>query len=250
MKIVINPKYQDLEEFIRALPFSFDRQGEIVQDARNRIKKIKINGYNLNIKRFRKPILINRLIYTFFRKPKAYKAYYNALKVLEKGISTPEPIAYIEEQKGGLITFSYFISLQLEDVREIRDYYFSTLEHQEDKDFFEAFAKYSAAMHKQGILHKDYSPGNVLYSKQDDQTYLFSIVDINRMQFTEVDMKEGCKNFARLFEYDSVYEFIAPIYAKERKLDQDLCKKLLVDEKNRFHAKKHRKKKLKKLLKR
>lgn len=249
MKIVINPKYKKLESFIHSLPATFDEEGEIVQDARNRIKKLSIQGYNLNIKRFRKPIFINRIIYSFFRKPKAYKAYYNALRVIEKGLSTPAPIAYIEEYKNGLISYSYFISIQLEDVEEIRNFYFSKLETSEEEDFLKAFAIYSAEMHNKGVLHKDYSPGNVLYSKQEDNTYSFSIVDINRMKFMDIDIHNGCKNFARLFENDCVYEFIAPFYAQQREYDTEQCKKFLVEEKMKFHAGKYRKKRLKNLFK-
>ena len=248
-EFTINSNYTDISDQIKTIPSEFETSGEDIYIGRNRIKVIQINNIPLNVKRFKKPIFINRLIYSFFRKPKAYKAYHNALKVLEKGFSTPCPIAFIEEKESNLLTLSYFVSSHLHGYNEIRDFYYSKLESEEEQSFFKAFASFTAQLHDAGIMHLDYSPGNILYSKQDDQTYLFSIVDINRMQFTDVDMKEGCKNFARLFEYDSVYEFIAPFYAKERKLDKDTCKKLLVDEKNRFHAKKHRKKKLKKLLK-
>ena len=58
-----------------------------------------------------------------------------------------------------------------------------------------AFAEFTARLHEAGILHLDYSPGNILYDKIGEE-YHFSLVDINRMHFGEVDIKKGCANFA------------------------------------------------------
>lgn len=47
-----------------------------------------------------------------------------------------------------------------------------------------AFAEFTARLHEAGILHLDYSPGNILYDKIGEE-YHFSLVDINRMHFGE-----------------------------------------------------------------
>lgn len=247
-KFVINDDYLNLSKFIETIPFEFDTLGEDVYIGRNRIKKVLSNNILLNIKRFRKPIFFNRIVYSFFRKPKAYKAYHNALKVIRKGFETPAPIALIEECKSGLLSYSYFVSAQLDGYNEIRDLYFSQLESKGDCQLLEAFAIFSGKLHDAGILHLDYSPGNILYSKQEDGTFLFALVDINRMKFQHVDMAMGCRNFARLFENDVVYNFIAPVYAACRQFDPEQCEILLLKEKSKFHSKKKRKKKIKKLL--
>lgn len=56
-----------------------------------------MNGLEINVKRYRVPIFINRIAYTFFRKSKACRAYNNAFEVIKRGFETPESIAYIEE---------------------------------------------------------------------------------------------------------------------------------------------------------
>lgn len=111
-KIILNPQYKSLYTFIETLPQNFNAGGEIVQDRRNTIKKFKVNGLEINVKRYRVPIFINRIAYTFFRKSKACRAYNNAFEVIKRGFETPESIAYIEEFKGGLLHYSYYISLQ------------------------------------------------------------------------------------------------------------------------------------------
>lgn len=70
-KIILNPQYKSLYTFIETLPQNFNAGGEIVQDRRNTIKKFKVNGLEINVKRYRVPIFINRIAYTFFRKSKA-----------------------------------------------------------------------------------------------------------------------------------------------------------------------------------
>lgn len=246
-KIIVNTKYAELEGFISALPSNFMTQGETIQARRNVIKTIIYKGIKLNIKRYKKPILINRIVYTFFRKPKAYKAYYNALTVIEKGFKTPYPIAYIEEKTNGLLSLSYFISTQLDKVKEIREYYFSKGDN--DQKFLIAFAHYTAQLHNAGILHLDYSPGNILFSETDGK-YEFSLVDINRMKFCSVDLKTGCENFCRLFEYDEASVLIAKEYAKARNLDQQACAETILYYKHRFEKKKENKKRLKSFFKR
>ena len=247
-KIIINPQYIQIEDFIQKLPQTFSSIPHIIQARRNIIKEIEIDNLKLNIKQYRKPIFINRIVYTFFRKSKAHKAYYNALEVIKRGFDTPASIAYIEEQESGLLSLSYFISLQLSNVREIREYYFSKAEDN-DKELLKAFALYTAKLHNAGILHLDYSPGNILISQTESGEYSFSLVDINRMQFQQVSMETGCKNFCRLFEYDEAVNFIASVYAKERNFDEVSCRNLILNYKHLFEKKKERKKRIKKFLK-
>ena len=130
-KIILNPQYKSLYTFIETLPQNFNAGGEIVQDRRNTIKKFKVNGLEINVKRYRVPIFINRIAYTFFRKSKACRAYNNAFEVIKRGFETPESIAYIEEFKGGLLHYSYYISLQCPYRREIREYYQGPLQGNE-----------------------------------------------------------------------------------------------------------------------
>lgn len=47
-----------------------------------------------------------------------------------------------------------------------------------------AFAEFTARLHEAGILHLDYSPGNILYDKIGEE-YHFSLVDINRMHLAK-----------------------------------------------------------------
>jgi serine/threonine protein kinase len=251
MNVIINPGYDYLREWIEAIPVFFDKGGEIIYNKRNIIKVfLSGNGLYINVKRFRKPRLFNRIMYTFFRKSKAFRAYYNALRISGKGFDTAESVACIEIKKGGLFSDSYYISLHCRHVREMREYYFGPLAGNEN--LIDAFARYSAALHDAGIYHLDYSPGNILI--RDDWAsgkYTFIPVDVNRMKFMSVSPDKGCKNFARLFGDDDIYKRIGVVYSQSRKktFDKEKAVRLILKYKNRFLKKKARKEKLKCIVK-
>jgi hypothetical protein len=188
-----------------------------IHKARNELKIIELEGIKTVVKSFKVPHLFNRIVYTFFRKSKAYKSYHNALRLQELAISTPQPIALIEFFSSGLLADSYFIS-------EFFDYDFTIrtplLEPLEDREaIFTAFAAYTYELHQKGVWHLDYSPGNILI-KRSEQGYQFSIVDINRMEFREISALEGCENFNKLWASNEELEIMGREYARLSGLDE------------------------------
>ena len=105
MKIVINPAYAVLKSFITKIPVLFEQEGELVYIARNQLRHYSVEGYDVIVKRYKQPHLINRIAYTYFRPSKAKRAYEYAFKLLKLGINSPAPIAYIEQYKSGLLTY-------------------------------------------------------------------------------------------------------------------------------------------------
>ena len=105
-------------------------------------------------------------------------------------------------------------------------------------------------MHEQGILHLDFSPGNVLWDKDAEGHYHFSIVDINRMNFGPVSMKKGCKNFARLWGPDHFFELLSGEYASQRHFNVKVCRNLVFKERQKFWKGYNRRHKLKSFLRR
>lgn len=243
--MVINPKYEYLREWVERIPFFFENDGEVIYKGRNTVKVFSLEkGICLNVKKYKRPPLYNRIVYSFFRKPKAFRAYYNTLKITEKGFESAESVAFLEIKKNGLFSDSYFVSLQCSDVKEMREYYFGPLVGNES--IIDAFARYSAALHDAGIYHLDYSPGNILIRYQNGN-YAFVLVDVNRMKFMPVSFEAGCRNFARLFGNDDIYRRIATIYSESRKntLDKEETFRLIMRYRNQFLDKQRVKKKMK-----
>lgn len=66
MNIVINPDYSKLSLFIKQLPSDFSNGGDMIYEARNQIKKFRVQDIDVVVKRYKVPICINRIIYAFF----------------------------------------------------------------------------------------------------------------------------------------------------------------------------------------
>ncbi len=239
-KLVINDEFKNLENFLLNIRIFFQENKNTIHKARNEIKVINYENKDLVVKSFKIPNLINRIVYTFYRSSKAKKSYEYALKIKD---FTPKPIGYIEFFKSGLISDSYFIS-------ENFDYDFTIREPLLDANFLnknevlKAFAKFSFDLHEAGIFHFDYSPGNILI-KKENENYIFKIVDINRMKFFELKLEDRLKNFCKLWAKDEDLTVVIKEYAKLMNKDE----KLLVQEALKFSHKHKAKINFKKRLK-
>lgn len=231
-KILLAPEYKNQREDVEQIVNNFELNGEIVHKGRNTIKTFQTEFGSWNVKRYHKPSLLNRFIYSFFRKPKGKRAFIYPERVLAASCETPNPVAYIEDRNSfGLINFSYFISQHCPYSR--RFYEFGDTPVEKCTDILTAFAFFTARMHENGIYHRDYSPGNILFDFVNDQWH-FSIVDINRMQFGSISIKKGCQNFARLWGQPEFFHFLALAYAHARQADEAQCLKWVMQARNHF----------------
>lgn len=239
MKIIVNPAYEHLRDFVENMPAKFDKEGRIIYSGRNLIKVMEVDGIEINVKRYGIPAFANRVVYSFFRIPKGRRAFVYPQMLLEKGFETPVPIAYVEERRCGLIRHSYFVSMQSPYKRNF--YEFGNAKVEDCRDVIVAFARYTADLHQAGIMHRDYSPGNILFDKIDGE-YHFMLVDINRMNFGKITVDMGCANFARLWGQKAFFELLAKEYARARHADETYCRERVLTCRKKFwtyFAKKH-----------
>jgi hypothetical protein len=226
MTIRISPEFSSLESFVRELPQVFTLEGEVLYKARNELKLFNRGGFRLNVKRYRKPIFINRVVYSFLRKSKARRAYENALFLLSKGFETPRPVAYLEIRDRGLLVDAFFVSEQCDYTRLFREFVDeSPLGDREH--IVRDFGKMVARLHEAGIRHLDLSVGNILFDVFPDGCR-FSLVDLNRMKFERIGMKDGCQNCERLRGGEPFFRVFSEAYASERGYDPDVCFHLMM----------------------
>ncbi len=187
----------------------FENSGQTLHKARNEIRVVDYEGEFYSVKAFKVPHLLNRFIYTFFRDSKAKKSYDYSLKIAP---FVPKAIGYIEEFERGLLAKSYFVSEYFDYDLTIREPLLQR-NYPEKEAIFRAFAHFTFTLHEAGILHADYSPGNILI-KEEETGYLFKIVDINRMVFKTPTFRERIKNFAKLWAKDEDLTLILKEYAR------------------------------------
>ncbi|MGL4333426.1 MAG: lipopolysaccharide kinase InaA family protein [Bacteroidales bacterium] len=213
----ISQEYNHLAPFVSTLPETFQNEGEMIYEGRNTLKYFQIQGVDLVVKSFKKPHIINKIAYSFFRESKAKRSYLYALDLLKRGVETPAPIAYINEYKHGLLSRSYYICIYERKASPIAPYVNGDAE---DKVLLSDMVRFIVSLHKKNVLHLDLSPGNVLVQKIEGQNK-FSVIDINRLKIEDIDKNKAYRNFARLSRNRNVSTAIAEIYADEREWDRE-----------------------------
>ena len=109
MRMEVNAAYGSMAEKMASIPDRFEAEGTLLYEGRNTIKRFDDGGVPYVVKRFRRPMFVQRVVYTFFRPGKARRAYHYGLRLQQLGFATPESIAYLETRSGGLLDQSYYI---------------------------------------------------------------------------------------------------------------------------------------------
>lgn len=230
--VIINPKYDFLRKKIYDIPATFNIDGDVIYKDRNEIRCMSIApNLDICVKRFQRCSFIKQILYSFFRLPKAIRAYTNAIRINELGPFTPEPIACIIETHRGLITDSYLITKKSNLQHTFYEFRDGDISGKED--LIASFAKWAADLHAAGILHKDFSPGNILYDKVDN-VWKFEMVDINRVSFQHISKKRGCTNFCRLWGKVDFFEHLATSYAQYRHISSEHALRWMLSARRRF----------------
>jgi len=214
MNFVINPKFKKDEKAILNIVDNFSTLGKkFDQRERNQIRLIDFNGKTINVKSFKKPNLINKIIYRYFRKSKARRSFEHANILLQNQIGTPEPIAFVEKFDSFGLTQSYYISQHLDydlTYREISQ----DFSYPDSENILKQFTNFCYKLHQKGIEFLDHSPGNTLIKKISEKQYNFYLVDLNRMQFhKKINFKTRMKNLSRLTPKKEIVTLISSQYA-------------------------------------
>lgn len=190
--------------------------------VRNELYRIPIEGKGMYVlKSFRAPSIIKAFYYKFIGKSKAYRAYHNTLSLNNISQYAPSAIGYLiyNGYHGIGIGKSYFLSENLDGFEEIRDYMNGKANVYE---ILNPLLKFIIDLHKKGILHKDLSPGNIMFKKENGD-YIFRIVDVNRLECKreEISEKIAQKNLSRISDNYHIAYILFRSYAKMRGFDEE-----------------------------
>ena len=236
-----------LKDFVTNIELYFNqKENQVIYDKRNIIKVVEFEGKKYVVKSFKTPHLLNQIVYRFFRDSKAKRSFENSIQLRRLEIHTPEPVGYIEFPTPFRFKESFYISDLFNFDFEIRAV-FADENFEDRENILKQFIEYTHKLHKKNIYHIDYSPGNILVRKIGS-TYLFSIIDVNRMQFIELDNKLRMKSISKLTKNDKDNKLMVQHYAKISKLDEVELEKALnsaLKDEAKYLANKKRLKKIK-----
>jgi len=193
-EIYINPKYASLNNFINRIPEKFEQLGVLIHTGRNDVRDVDVDGVRVVIKSFIRITGLNKLVFATIRKSKAQRSYEHSMNLLEDGITSPEPIAYINCYKNCLLVNSYYVCVYT-NYQPVDELFERPL--LESEQALKAFARFTYRLHRLGIYHNDYNVSNVLYS-YNGKNYDFSIIDNNRMRFTRYSYFKGLRSLQRI----------------------------------------------------
>lgn len=250
MKHVIHPDFEDQTAAIEQIIGDFGKSGELFGDGkRNKIKIFDLNGRLVNVKSFKVPNFVNRVVYNFFRRSKAERSYEFAVRLLQKGIGTPQPIAYFENFDSLLLADSYYMSEHLQCDLTYREL-ITEPDYPEHDIILRQFVHFSYNLHQNGIEFLDHTPGNTLIKKVSDGMYEFFLVDLNRMNFHDsMSLAQRIDNLSKLTSKREMVEVMADEYAKLIGKPKDEILKMMIRQTELHRDRFLRKKRIKKQLK-
>ncbi|MBF6608203.1 MAG: Kdo domain containing protein [Flavobacterium sp.] len=248
MVFTFNSKSGFSTDAVRNCIVNFNSDGRLFGDGkRNTIKLFDVDGKIVNIKSFKKPNLINKIAYKYFRKSKAKRSFEFAGKLLESGIGTPQPIAFCENFDVIGLNDSYYASEHMECDLTFRELV-ENPDYPDRDNILRQFTRFSYLLHQKGIEFKDHSPGNTLIIKTND-VYSFYLVDLNRMSFhAEMPFDLRMKNLSRLTPHKEMVATMSNEYAKTSGEDEQRIFATLWRYTSEFQYRYYRKKRIKKKL--
>ena len=243
----INDKYFSFQEKINLFIKNFNQQGELIKDSRNTVKVFKIDDLQINIKRFKRPNFVNRLVYSFFRSTKACRSFLYANKLLDYDILTPDPIAYFENSKCFILNDSFYVCKNIDYDFDMKHVFENKQLESRDK-LIKKFVLFTHKLHENGVIFLDHSTSNTIIKKVDGDYKLF-LIDLNRMKFKKMTFEDRLKNFKRLNLSDDSIKKVSHFYSEIVNVNKDLIFEKIKKYSYNFQLNRNKRKKIKNFLK-
>ncbi len=164
-------------------------ESRVLRDARNAIWVIEDPRNPQRSLVVKQPVRLRayKKIYQRMRPSKARQSWNGACELLRRGISTPQPVAFLEFHGAKAITSNFYICEMLADAIPARRYlaaYASgaaSFEGISATGFYQQLSSFVGQMHNRGVYFRDLSSGNILVRSGD--VLEFSLVDTARARF-------------------------------------------------------------------
>lgn len=232
VRVHIREPYRAYESRIRDFHRGSDADGVTLHSGRNLIRTMTIGGspgesIEAAVKSFAVPARPRGFVYARLRPSKAWRSLVHAEKLLALGIGTPDPIACIEYENAACLRESYYISRYWPPDVDLTGLLYRGESLGERTDaLLEQLAGFTCHQHDNGVLHRDYNPGNILVRFRGKR-FEFALVDLNRLRFDILGADDRISGLVRLTTSVDYLRIIGRQYADLYGVDStDFCRKL------------------------
>ncbi|MEP9411071.1 MAG: hypothetical protein HRF42_06645 [Candidatus Brocadia sp.] len=198
-----------LVALIKKHMLSFREQSDIIvkSSAKTGITRIPVSHEGIKsvcIKEYRYPSVWKRFLYSFLSSP-ARRAWVAAHGLMAANFQTPQPIAFFEEKRTGILKKSFII---MEDISVFLPCNRYVSERFRDpcnkaaagkkREFISCLAMSFKHLHDSGIYHCDLKANNIMIRELLD-TWDFFYLDLDRVSFyKKITIKKRVKNLSQL----------------------------------------------------
>ena len=224
-RVHVEPGFERLRDFCASLPvqFSFSECGRTIYSGRNELREFPTPQGTVVVKSFCTPHLLNRVAYGLLRSSKAQRSCEYAALLRSHGIGSPAPVGWCTVRHGLLFTHSYYASLRSQLPFTYIDLIKGRVPEADRADLLREVGRTAGRMHEAGMIHRDFSRGNLLLGRDAEGRPRVEVVDLNHIRFHAVSPAEGIRNFERLPATPDMARLLAEGYAEVRHLDVEQC---------------------------
>lgn len=202
-------------EWVERLPELCDAANpeQRLPGGRNEVLLFEHLGRRLVVKRFRNRGLWKKVAYRITTS-KARRSFEHSQRIIEAGLLSPTPIAWLEEWSGSWLQQSFYVCEFQDYVHDAYALADPSLPDRIEKA--ECIGRTCGRLHEAKIAHLDLNSGNLLFSQDPDRNWQIHIIDNNRIRFQSVSPKLACSLLLRAALQDDVLDATLNTYAQTR----------------------------------
>jgi len=136
------------------------------------------------------------------RRSRARRAWQTACELRSRHVPTPEPLAFLERRRFGLLKSSYYVTQALpaaDSLDHFVEQRFSEWRPDEKRAFIRRLAGQLKNAHRQGMLHGDLKAKNILVAANDSGAEKIRFIDLDAVRLRHAaSLSERYRDLARL----------------------------------------------------